>query len=213
MISLRILIQFSDFWFYGFVFESSFQKYQNSQFLSTFHCLIWWIFKRSLEIIIILFGFDLYSPLYSLIHDYLIKLVNLVIVLTFDRVYSMTLQSRLVTRVIALSRSPVHGEDADLPNLLVQVAVMSSMAWYYDRLLWIVYRNRCWRLVWIRPQTTLEPLMNHPIASAVPMKDFKAGIVEPDLIVDLKGSSSNMSIVKGLRLFLVNHRILVRVVP
>ena len=95
----------SDLWFRGFIFESCFQKYQNPSFLSTFHCLIWLNSKRSLEIILILLGFDPYTPLCHSICDYLIKLVSLVIILTLDGIFSMTSQSRFVSLSEELERS------------------------------------------------------------------------------------------------------------
>ena len=47
----------------------------------------------------------------------------------------------------------------------------------------------------------------------VSKKELKAEIVESDLIVDLKGSSSNVSVMKCLHLFFVHRRVLVRIMP
>ena len=60
------------------------------------YCLIGSNFKRSYEITLILRGIDPYSLLYSLIRDYLIKLMSLVIILTLDPVFSMNSQTRFV---------------------------------------------------------------------------------------------------------------------
>ena len=45
-----------------------------------------------------------------------------------------------------------------------------------------------------------------------PRKELKAGVVEPYLIVDLRGSSFDVSIMKGFRLLFINQRVFVRVV-
>ena len=57
-------------------------------------------------------------------------------------------------------------EDADLPYLLVRVALRSGTAWEDGHLPWIVDRIWCQRWVPIRPRTTQEPRKDHPIWSA-----------------------------------------------
>ena len=64
--------------------------------------------------------------------------------------------------------------------------------------------------------STLRQFLNHvqtiPSWAQLPKKEFKARIVELDLIVDLK-SSSDVSFMKGLHIFFVNLYVLVPVVP
>ena len=65
--------------------------------------------------------------------------------------------------------------------------------------------------------SAIEQLQNHvrtiPSRAQLPRKELEASIVEPDLVVDLEWSLSDVSVVKGLRLLFVDRRILVRVVP
>ena len=44
-------------------------------------------------------------------------------------------------------------------------------------------------------------------------KELKARIVGPDLIIDLKGFSSKVSVMKGLDLLFVDLFVLIRIVP
>ena len=66
-------------------------------------------------------------------------------------------------------------------------------------------------------RSTVEKFQNHvrTIASGVQLsrEEFEARIVELDLVIDLEWSSSDVSFVEGLGLFLVNHHVLVHVVP
>ena len=55
-------------------------------------------FKEYIKNTLILHGFDPYSSLNYLIHDYFSKFVSLVIVLTLIRVFSMTLQIRFIRK-------------------------------------------------------------------------------------------------------------------
>ena len=57
---------------------------------------IWSNFKRSFEITLILCGINCYSPLYSLIRDYLIKLVSVIIFLILDHVFLTTSRSPFI---------------------------------------------------------------------------------------------------------------------
>ena len=65
--------------------------------------------------------------------------------------------------------------------------------------------------------SALKQLQNHiwtiPSRAQLPRKELKARIIEPDLILDLKSSSFEVSVMKGPYLFFVNLRVLVRVVP
>ena len=65
--------------------------------------------------------------------------------------------------------------------------------------------------------SAVEQFQNHvwtiPSGAQLSREEFEAGIVEPDLVADLEGSSSDVSILEGLGLLLVDRRVLVRVVP
>ena len=65
--------------------------------------------------------------------------------------------------------------------------------------------------------SAVEQFQNHigtiPSGAQLSWEEFEARVVEPDLVVDLEWSSSDMSVVEGLGLLLVDRRILVRVVP
>ena len=63
-----------------------------------------------------------------------------------------------------------------------------------------------------------QPLNNHRATYGLSHRERSSqerdyvGVLEPDLIVDFKGSSSDVSVMKGLRLFFLNCRVLVHVV-
>ena len=93
--------------------SSLLKKNQITQFVSTFHCLIGSNLKRSSEITLIPCGFDPYSPLHPSICVYFLKLVSFDIILTLDRVFSMTSRSRSITHphthfLSHLSLPPTH---------------------------------------------------------------------------------------------------------
>ena len=98
MISPQILIQIQ--WFFILWIRSLSLLFKDTKFpnfLSTFNRLIWSNSERSSEIILIPGGFDYYSSLYPSIRDYFLKLVSLVLILTLDRVFSMTSRSQFVS--------------------------------------------------------------------------------------------------------------------
>ena len=65
--------------------------------------------------------------------------------------------------------------------------------------------------------STFKQLQTHikivPSRAQLPWKELKTRIIEPNLIIDLKSSSSYVSVMKGLSLLFVDLRVLVRVVP
>ena len=66
-------------------------------------------------------------------------------------------------------------------------------------------------------RSAVEQFQNHirtiPFGEQLSREEFEAWIVEPDLVVDLEWSSSDVSVVEGLGLLLVDRRILVRIMP
>ena len=66
-------------------------------------------------------------------------------------------------------------------------------------------------------RSAIEQFQNHvrtiPSRAQLPRKELEVRIVEPDLVVDLEGSSSDVAVVKGLRLLFIDRRVLVHVVP
>ena len=65
--------------------------------------------------------------------------------------------------------------------------------------------------------SAVEQFQNHigtiPSGAQLSREEFEAGIVELDLVADLEWSSSDVSVVEGLGLLLVDRHVLVRVVP
>ena len=96
LISLRILIQIESISIPWTYLRVLFLKLLISNFSTKFSSdLI--KFEEHLKNTLILCGFDFYSPLYSLICDYNLKLVSLEILLTHLRVFSMTTRICLVS--------------------------------------------------------------------------------------------------------------------
>ena len=66
-------------------------------------------------------------------------------------------------------------------------------------------------------RSSVEQFQNHigtiPSEAQLSREELEARVVEPDLVVDLEWSSSDVSVVEGLGLLLVDLRVLVRVVP
>ena len=71
--------------------------------------------------------------------------------------------------------------------------------------------------IWDEYCSAVEQFQNHigtiPYGAQLSKEEFEAGIVEPDLVADLEWSSSDVSVVEGLGLLLVDRRVLVRVMP
>ena len=86
-------------------------------------------------------GFDPYSPLYSLIHDYFIKLVSLELVLTCVGVFSITLQIHSITRHEQNSYKGTN-DRIQHPFHLIHIDV-SRARWF------IVLVDDCSRLTWV----------------------------------------------------------------
>ena len=63
----------------------------------------------------------------------------------------------------------------------------------------------------------IEQLKNHvrtiPSGAQLSRKDLEERIVEPDVVVNLEWSSSDVSVVEGLGLLFEDRRVLVRIVP
>ena len=63
----------------------------------------------------------------------------------------------------------------------------------------------------------VEKFENHigtiPSGAQLSREELEARVVKPDIVVDLEWSSSDMSVVEGLGLLLVDRRVLVLVVP
>ena len=66
-------------------------------------------------------------------------------------------------------------------------------------------------------RSAVEQFQNHigtiPSGAQLSREEFEAGIVEPDLVIDLEWLSSDVSVVEGLGLLLVDRCIFIRVVP
>ena len=62
-------------------------------------------------------------------------------------------------------------------------------------------------------RSAVEQLQNHvrtiPSGAQLSRKELEARIVEPDLVVDMKLSSSDVSVMEGLGLLFVDRRVLV----
>ena len=71
--------------------------------------------------------------------------------------------------------------------------------------------------VWDEYRSAVEQFQNHigtiPSGAKLSREELEARVVEPDLVVDLEWSSSDVSVVEGLGLLLVDRRDLVRIVP